>query len=546
MLNAFADSHEKLTSCDPPFSFYQLVDELAAQPTANFANARRPLHRFFSLMRKMSVRSFLREKLQLNAELVEEQDMLVSATGNAVAVEATRITCFNSRSASLGWSPEELPDSSLLGYAVVISAKATNFQMSHVYEAIVRPPMLLIAPNGRDLFPSAVSNYYIHNARLETTSIGPRTASRILPIRGSYFAQQNAITHVCAHAALRMAVNSSPLFSARPKLTNKNINDCLKLQLRDVPKGLTHMDMKQVIESIGGAVQIANFYIKPSMEYDHFVYPLMESGCPVILNVRGQSFSVPHTPQSQEIVHALAIMGHTLNTDRWEPEARGGYGSYHRETYVPAAAWTDHLIINDDNFGMLVTLPTDCLRNLLIPDKNPGLHAAEAVGIVPKEVKLGGLLAEEWATSVFVRLIDPVKQFNPVPYWLDRLVKGPLACRTTLQTRDQYISHIEAMTKLLGKILEPALKTELQALPYWLWISELTLPQLYTANRHKIADVILNAEADEKMHSSGASLLAMRLPGYWGFWHTKKNYSFPVTGHTALIAQVDEVRLCDW
>jgi hypothetical protein len=304
--------------------------------------------------------------------------------------------------------------------------------------------------------------------------------------------------------------------------------------------------MKEVIEAFGGAVQLADFYSKPSMEYDQFVYPLMESGCPVILNVRGRNFSTPQDPhRSEEFGHALAVMGHTLNTDRWEPEARGGYGSYCRENYVPAVSWTDHLIINDDNFGMFVTLPTDSLRNLLIPQKNPGLHAAAAMGIVPKEVKLSGLFAEQRAAWAFAKLAKP-GAFSPPPYWLQKLAGGPLVCRTILQTRGQYVQHLAATLAPIGQALTPPLQANLCQLPPWLWVVELTVPQLYAANRHKAADVILDATAEEATHMSGVSLMAMRLPGHFVFFNAKVGHSFPITGHTPLISKNDEIRLCDW
>ena len=552
MLDAYSSKPELLRSCEPPYSFFQLVDELAVRDTAEKnVSAAVPLHRFFSLMRKMGAKSFLLEVLDQNDELTDECTMIKDALGVTVSINVIRVTFFRSLPADRRWQDKlRLPDDEILGYAVVVRlVRPAKRSCSFVYEAVVISPTIAVAPNGNDVHLSRVANYYIHNCRRFETSIGPEGGNRIIPLVGSYFAQQNGVTHVCAHAALRMSINSSPLFIKSGKLTNRRINDILKLKWTDILRGLDHKQMSSVIQALGGTVQLANFYSRPSMEYDQFVYPLMESGCPVILNVHGRSFlERSASPRSEEFGHALAVIGHTINTDRWEPEARSGYGSYQkqRDLYLPAVAWTDHLIISDDNFGMMVTLPTDSLRNLLIPDKNPALHAAEAIGIVPKGVKLWGYMAEQRAAEIF-RGINP-RLFDTEPYWMAKLRSGPLVCRTILQRRREYIVHLQEMHTLAGNAgsFSQGLQTELAALPRRVWVTELSIPQLYTANRHKVADVLIDASADETLHTSGGSLAAVRLPGYIWFAKSKNGYAWPITGHTPLIAQCDEPRLCDW
>ena len=73
MKDAFAKEQKPLESCQAPsFSFYQLIDDLWHQ-----GGNPNPLHRLCTLMRKMKVKSFIREELELNEELLEEQNMAI-------------------------------------------------------------------------------------------------------------------------------------------------------------------------------------------------------------------------------------------------------------------------------------------------------------------------------------------------------------------------------------------------------------------------------------------------------------------------------------
>ena len=72
MKDAFAKKQKLLKSCQAPFSFYQLVEDLW-HPKSNSGSD--PMSRLCTLMRKMKAKSFLREELELNEELLEEQAM---------------------------------------------------------------------------------------------------------------------------------------------------------------------------------------------------------------------------------------------------------------------------------------------------------------------------------------------------------------------------------------------------------------------------------------------------------------------------------------
>ena len=212
---------------------------------------------------------------------------------------------------------------------------------------MVRPPSIWIPGVENDLSIEPITNYYVHNTRDFETTIGTEGKSRPLTLTGSFFAQQNDITHVCAHAALRMAINSSSTLTTE-KLTNQRINEILGIDFTSPEKcvghidgdppetktGLNYQELEAVVRQLGGRTVSADFVQNTAVEYDQFIYPFVESACPVILGIEGWNFN-----RSSIISHVVSVLGHTLNSDRWEPEARSGYGGFPAESYTPVTAW---------------------------------------------------------------------------------------------------------------------------------------------------------------------------------------------------------------
>ena len=93
MKDAFAKEQKLLESCQAPFSFYQLVENLW-HPKSNIESD--PISRLCTLMRKMEAKSFIREELELNEELLEERNMATKRCKQSVGLTATRLTFFRS------------------------------------------------------------------------------------------------------------------------------------------------------------------------------------------------------------------------------------------------------------------------------------------------------------------------------------------------------------------------------------------------------------------------------------------------------------------
>src|SRR4029077_5895999 len=97
-VHTVADSD--LIDCSPGYSFF--FDLVRAEYAAN--NNFAPLHRICTLMRKMHVRSLLRESLELSgAEISAELAAATTRTGGNVTGKAVRFTFFRALPASNNW-----------------------------------------------------------------------------------------------------------------------------------------------------------------------------------------------------------------------------------------------------------------------------------------------------------------------------------------------------------------------------------------------------------------------------------------------------------
>jgi hypothetical protein len=163
---------------------------------------------------------------------------------------------------------------------------------------------------------------------------------------------------------------------------------------------------------------------------------------------------------------------------------------------------------------MYSTLPTDAVRNFIVPAKNPNQHVSMAISIVPSDVTLPGYHAEQLAMLRAIWLINNVNLTRPRK-WHDRMRKENLVCRTLLVAKDDYLKHIQTHN---DKITAEQNKY-LQSLPKYVWVSEVSLPNIFTGNKHKLGDVVVRATATPKEHINGESLALAWFPGFVQLGH---------------------------
>jgi len=506
MKDAFATKPENLKACDPSaVGFFDLIESIWEGPN------NQPFHRFCTLMRKMRARSYVHEELILNQELLDEQEMLqIHLKSNDVYLTAERLTFFASVPESLEWGdPKHLPESHILGYAVIVKVmEGTQHKVTFMLESVVRPPSVVSLPKNNKIFIEGITNYYLHNSKSFETILGTRERFRTFALPGSFFTQQNGLTSVCSHAALRIAVNSSDMLSV-PKLTNRAINDSIGLSDYNPSAGIYQDQIQDVLRQLGLNFHSADFLQNTAIEYDHFLYPSLESGFPTILGLQRWD------PGSKSpIGHVVTVLGHTMNSDRWEPEARRGYGNYPITPYIPTAEWCCHYIISDDNYGMYGTLPTEALRNFIVPTKNPNQHVSMAISIVPSDVTLPGYHAEQLAMYKGKYLVNNVSLNRPRK-WHERMRGKDLVCRTLLLTKEIYLNFIRTHNDRITEEQEKYL----DALPKYVWVSEISLPDIFTGNKHKLGDVVMRANATREEYERDESLAFAWFPGFVPLGH---------------------------
>src|SRR5205814_9850279 len=128
-----------------------------------------------------------------------------------------------------------------------------------------------------------------------------------------------------------------------------------------------------------------------------------------------------------------------------------------------ASAWADHFIFNDDNYGMYVTLPSEAVKNLIVPQYNPNLHAAVAFGLFPEkplpggtEERLWGYVAEQLA-SVFLRKLLDATQPTATNLWFGLMKEGHTpVCRTVLRDKASYLKSLSEMVDEKGHTVSDA------------------------------------------------------------------------------------------
>jgi hypothetical protein len=442
-------------------------------------------------MRKMGVQTVAVEELSgETGELAIEAAAISKRCGGCVDLKAWRLSFFASPV-----HPQLLPyvsNDDYLGYAVFIAVELPNKEVTpYVYESVIATPSPHIGSvGGRRL---ALPTHYVHCVRRYPAWVGERRFT----LFGSFFSQQNNLTHVCAQASLRWLLNNLPE-RADSIVSYEDINHVIGIdhttrrvgQYNDSePIGLPIGDLEKVIEDSGYRCIRADYENpsdSPTEPYWRFMYSIVESGFPVLLGFTARGAR-----------HVICAIGHTLNTDIWDAEARPAYAGAPDALYLPTVEWVDHFVVHDDNYGMYFCMPTKALALPAI--SGGGFKVTDALGVVPREIEVGPLDAELYASTVLRRLLDA--DVLARSYWVDALRQDQAAplkwvvLRTLFTSRTNYEEHLQNMEDGGGnRLTQDDLDIIVTArLPQYFWVTEVTLTDIYTANKHKLGEVIFQS-----------------------------------------------------
>jgi hypothetical protein len=204
----------------------------------------------------------------------------------------------------------------------------------------------------------------------------------------------------------------------------------------------------------------------------------------------------------------------------------------------------DHFILNDDNFGMYTCMPLGYLRNKTLPQYDMTQRATFAFAFLPKNVQVPPYIAENVAVALVRRLRDC---FVPAPAppnrWLARLWEQleagtgrGIVARTVMCSKAQYLDAMKDMHDSDGANQKNW--DVLAAAPNMFWLTELSLPDLYTANKHKIGDVLSDVAPAIVGGQPVVRFIWGWLPGIQIPADPKPGvvpYAWPLTGHVPLL-----------
>lgn len=581
-------------SCEKPYSFYfDFIKKYWESDEAQ--DSSQPLWRICTMARKMGAKTLIIESVRNRSEIREEIRVLGQALGGKGSATAYAVTFFSSplsdNTTCEGSSKKVVgkvdvskiiaaaDKENIIGQVIIVNytwrreAGAGKSRLSYIYEASFVIPQAECV-KGSHLIP--LQNSYISVESM----LKIRVSGRKFEIRGVHYAQQNNKTGCCAHACLRMAVNTLPntLPATSDKITNISINkalfgvehqldnlplceecegvgkkrdECRNVNCNEPRKGLLRKEIKRIVKeyklndqhySVRNGLSVGE--VKDAWRTD--VMPILlstvDSGYPALLafstGIPSDNNNAPQTLDeggrpddiTRSLQHVVLVFGYTRNTDEWHLPALSMYGSHSESRYYSASAWVDHFLVHDDNLGPYYALSS---RSLEISDK---VRVSWVLPLYPEEVKVFPAQAERVAAAFLNNIPYKLKEARDNDDRLNKIIKDcaeskwykyiiesfdkdspqRYVLKTTLMNRDSYKRHMESIKCHEGNVINVQYINYIKGqyrlkLPNLFWVVEISVPYIFTGNRGKFGEIIVDAtyENDE----ADIPVYAWRLPG---------------------------------
>ncbi|EHP92941.1 C39 family peptidase [Methylorubrum extorquens] len=480
---------EQWIDCDPPFSFYfDFVGSYWKTPHGRAL----PLHRICTLARKQGVRTVLVESAHSRLDVTDEIAALDESYGNGGAAEAVQLTFLRTEASQNDTT--EIKNQDVIGQAVLINYKKpqeADFSSTYIYEAVFRIPAFEIGSSGE---VPLLNNYIAYERTFDVHFAGTK-----FQISGIYYCQQNAKTHVCAHACLRMALNT---LGSSPHIDIRDINKTLGGS--DPSQGLTIKDIADFIQSSGLSEPtiISCAQLNPD-NYLSVVNSFVQSGMPALL-----VFTTGIAGNPDPVEHVVCVFGYTQNTDEWHPQAIPAYAGPSSAFYRQSSLWSDHLLVHDDNFGPYYTLSSRAL------EVDPHVKAKWVIGLTPRSIANFSVLAEVIASAALTNFLPALSSIGNNK-WLSYITSSSyqFILRPILIGREEYIQHLQNSRAHDGSAATAQDVSNLAGLPDLFWMVEFSLPALFTGNHSKLGEVIVDAFSPINSADIFQSTFYIRMPG---------------------------------
>ena len=427
----------------------------------------------------MDAGSFIVEDCLSRADVHEEIAHLESLSEHEHGDVTACMISFLSRGRRRDRDAAKLGSASVIGQVCVISFPTEAGPRSYIYEAIFRLPCK--GPQNEQL----LNNHVPIAGELEILIRG--TPHRFL---ATYFCQQNGISSICAHSAVRTLVRTlKGKHVATCELNSfwKFDPDTRPVRTDKVEAALEKYGFRPVLYDLSTRVAQTVSDYQPDNVWGLLTL-LADSGSPALLTLS----------EGEPADHVVPILGHTFNSDEWHPLGT----TLHREgedSISSSHLWIDHLVMHDDMLG-----PYYCLSRagLFSGQNKRKLTPQLVIAMLPEKVEVSPAQAEDFARESIESVLRVVRDSNlGSGRWWDFLLtkRERRVFRTTLVDRDEYLASLEADITKAGISNSPkrnadTLKRMRTALPEQMWMCEITLPNLLLANRAKLGELLIDAK----------------------------------------------------
>ena len=457
------------------------------------------IRRLFSLSRTFNGRTVVIEDLQADGVIASENEEIRELFSDYTMAGLKRVSFWRSLFKTVkGLSYRTSKD--LIGYAILKKDEIPSRDVArwHVFESV-----FCQCPHEYTCVPKS------RRFRVDV-------AGRRFSVKGVLYCQQNVLNKSCAQVALR-----SLLLHVLPvsDISYAQINQIAQEAFEPAPgvksfvpsEGLQPAQMTAVLDSFGVAHTDVNYAADPdyrlTLPYQTLLYSGIESGSGALLG-----FSL-----SDDRKHVIPMFGHTFNKDTWRNYADKIYFKPGLLKYIPSDSWLGSFVAHDDNFG-----PNFCVPRLHVESDHVGFVSV----LHPDGFLYPGFVAEAIATMYLDSLLSDL---NETGIWFRRLLwyaeNQRLILRTVAIGRTEYVAHLRRMRdwqkRREAKVVPDALQ---DLLPDRLWMVEVSIPDVFPANRRKLGEVLLDATVRPtlKLVDYETFVLA-RLPGTYAFYNPTKN-----------------------
>jgi len=498
-----------------PFSNFNFVDKHFGDNPA--------IRRLFSLARTFGGKTLVIESLQPKGNIASENKEITDLFPDYKTGEVKRISFWTSKFKTTT-ALKRKKSKELIGYAIIKRdiVPSCSIDFWHVFESV-----FIKYPHEHNCVPQG---------RRFRVCINQRTFN----ILGVMYCQQNALNKACAQVALR-----SLLAGILPKgdISYQKINELAatafipdsKHPTFKPKRGLQVAQIQAVLRGLGIEYTDIDYSNNPPEKrkthpYQKLVYAGIESGAGALMAFK---LAGPAAPTSAHVVPAF---GHTFNKDTWVNYAEHSY--FHigaNMKYIPSDTWVSSLLAHDDNFGSNFCIPRQYV------DRE---HVLYALAVHKNGFKYCGMLAEGIVPSYLYSILPYLnKKHSP---WVDRLLNcvsdQDIVLRAIAMDKAQYIKHITSLRDWQKKKEQKMLLNILaSSIPEKLWVVEVSIPELFSANQRKVGEIVLDATLKPKPNLEFNIFVLARLPGQYLFFKKTKDskpvfltYPSAIKSHTAL------------